>query len=214
VTDDHGERGRVTEAEVDWDAGVRRERRRDAVSVLPVSGWIAGILLLRRDWVAPDIAPEIALLAGLGVGLVVLVVTVTVRSAWTDTYRMQHAIREYVDPGPGLRAKTDRFAEKRSWRWYPWSVPFWALYLCMDGRWDMPALAVPGAALLLASGTAAVLVWRRFAESADRWLADPPGPAREPDPESRRSAQRELTVFFVVSGVALVALFVIALVTG
>jgi hypothetical protein len=206
----------TTEAweQVDWDAAVRRERRRDAISVLPAIGWITGIVLVRRDWVAPDVAPEIALLAGAGAGLVVLVVTVTVRSAWTDAYRMQYAIREHVDPGPGLRARTDRLAEKRSWRWYLWGVPFWVLDMCLGGRWDSPALAVPGAALLLASGAAVVLWARRFAVAADRWLEDPPGPPREPDPESRRSAQRELTIFLVGAGVVLVVLFLAALLIG
>jgi hypothetical protein len=195
--------------EVDWDAAVRRERRRDAVSVLPVVGWAAGLILLRVRWVSPR-----ALVVAVAVGLVVLGLAMVVRSVRTDTYRMQYAIREFVDPGPGLRTRTDRLAEKLSWRWYRWGVPFWALYACLGGRWDRPALAVPGVALLAVSGAAAVLWARRLADAADRWLEDPPGALREPDPESPRSAQRQLTMFFVAAGVLLAVLFAVAIVVG
>jgi hypothetical protein len=78
----------------------------------------------------------------------------------------------------------------------------------------VPALAVPGAALLLVSGTTALLRARRLADAADRWLVDPPGPPREPDRDSRRSAQWQLTAFFVGAGVLVVALFVAALMIG
>jgi hypothetical protein len=205
----------TTEREaVDWEVAFRRERRRDAVRVLPVIGWAAGVVLLHRNWVSPDLAPRIALVVGAALGLVVLGLTVGVRSIRTDFYRMQYAIRELVDPGPALRARTDRLAEKRSWRWYRWGIPFWVLYACLRGRWDMPSLAAPGAALLLVSGAAAALSMRRLAAAADRWLESPPGPPREPDPESRRSAQRELTIFLVGAGVLLIALYVVAVLTS
>jgi hypothetical protein len=206
----------TTEAweQVDWDAAVRRERRRDAVAVLPVIGWAAGVVLLCRNWVSPDRALTVALLVGAALGLLGLLVTVGVRSVRPDGYRMNYAIRELVDPGPGLRRRTDHLAEKRSWRSYRWAIPSYALSLFARGRWDVPELAVPGAVLLLISGATVVFWAERFAKAADRWLADPPGPSREPEPPSRWPAQRQLTVFAVGAGVLLAVLFVVALVVG
>ena len=200
--------------QVDWDAAVRRERRRDAVAVLPLIGWAAGLVLLRRNWVSADHALTVALVVGAGLGLLGLLVTFGVRTAWSDGYRMKYAIRERVDPGPGLRTRTDQLAEKQSWRWYRWAVPFYALSVFARGRWDVPGLAVPGAVLLVISA-ATVAVWaERSAKAANRWLADPPGPPREPEQPSRWTAQRQLTVFAVGAGVVLAVLFVVALVVG
>jgi hypothetical protein len=199
---------------VDWEAAVRRGRCRDAVSVLPIIGWVAGFVLLNRHWVAAARAPEIALVAGVGTGIVVLVTRLALGRASTTSYRMQHAIRAHIDPGPELRATTDQLALRRSVRWYLWGVPFAVVDVFLRGRWDTPSLALPGAVLLVVSGACVVLWARRFANAADRWVEDPPGPPREPDPSARESGRRELTLFLVGAGILLVALFVVAVVVG
>ena len=128
----------------------------------------------------------------------------------TDAYRIQFAVRAHIDPGPRLREKADRYAQWGSSRIY-WLLPLNSLTQLIRARWEVPAQAVAGLLLLTVAVVTVIVRWRRLAVVFACWLEDPPGPPREPDPTSQRSAELGLTIFLVGAGVWLVVLFVAAL---
>jgi hypothetical protein len=177
--------------------------------MLPLALYAAGVVLLRWHFLPADRAPWVALVAGAAT----LLVVVGVRSAWTDAYRIQVAVRAHVDPGPRLREKADRYAQWGSSRIY-WLLPLNSLSQLIRARWEAPAQAVAGTLLLTVAVVTIVVRWRRLAVVADRWLEDPPGPPREPHQRSARSAELSLTIVLVGGGVLLVVLFIAAVLIG
>jgi hypothetical protein len=167
---------------VDWPAGIRRERRYEAVLVAAELVALAGYVLIRRD---PATVPGYAW--AIQAALVVLFLWtqgVNLRGLvglprGAEEYRLRSAIRQHVDPGDGLRDATDAYAERRAGTWYFFLLILWLPQL-VHGRWSHAAAAIPGAVLLL-SGVAGTILWyRRLAAACRRWLADPPG--RSPRP--------------------------------
>jgi hypothetical protein len=165
----------------DWDAGERRERRLEALLGLAVLMVLVGWPLVRLDL---DSRSDRGWLIGMAVvGLVATALWIG-SLRWRGrkgAFRVRHAIREHVDPGPHLRDETDVYAERAATgRWFVWlQVLIW-LPQVVQGRWEDPGVAVPGA-VLLGAGLLGVLVWhRRLAVASRRWLDDPPGPSRDP----------------------------------
>jgi hypothetical protein len=68
-------------------------------------------------------------------------------------------------------------------RW--WLVLLGPVGILMGAQWDRPLITVPGAVLVLAVGLWSALYMRRLYGAAERWVADPPGPAREMPPLRR-----------------------------
>jgi len=197
---------------LDPGAAVRQGRRLDALTIIPGFAFAAGDVLVNEDLVSAGSAFRVASWVGV-LGLVVLVISLVVRSGWSDGYRIGHAVLEHVDPGPGLRNRADAYARRYALAgWLRWLLPFAAVYPLLQGRWDTPALAVTGAVLMTASVAVAFARVRRVGAAADRWLADPPGPPREPEPQ--RSGDRELAIVLIALTGVLAVAFVLAVVTS
>ena len=174
-------------ADVDWAAGVRRERRREAATFVLATTAVVAVLLVRFDPASPDdqgfvVAAGLVLLAT-AVGAAAWFVA-GIRAGRTDRYRLFYALREHLDPGPGLRAQADDLARRqKSQRWLAW-FPSAALAIQLaPGRWDEPAVAVPGTVVFAVCALALVRWQQRLGVAAYRWLGDPPGPSRRPDAE-------------------------------
>lgn len=176
--------------EVDWAAVERRARRLNWWGIRLVPMWFAAILLLTGDlgfWDGRDAWIALTVYAALFLALVAA-------TQWVPAWRRRaaagsrqlYALRHHVDPGPGLRAKTDTLARRVvASRWVVWTAPFVLLALLPGGEWDHPARAVPGAVVLVGLIATYVVFMRGRVRAAQRWLADPPGPAREPEPPTR-----------------------------
>jgi hypothetical protein len=190
-----------------WAAGIRRERRSEALLVLGELTALAGWFLLRRD-PARVPGPTWAGLAAITVFLLVLqgrALRPTRRRTLQDGHRVRYAIRAHVDPGPRLRGVADAYAERRATTWSFWLLLLW-LPQAVSGRWHQPAVAVPSA-VLLAAGLAGTIFWyRRLAAASRRWLDDPPGRAPRP-PYVPPPDQRPWTITWR-QGALLVALVV------
>jgi hypothetical protein len=198
--------------QLDRRAAVRHGRRLDALTIIPGFAFAAGDVLVNEDLVSAGSAVRVASWVAV-LGLVVLAISMVVRSRWTDHYRIGQAVREHADPGPGLRTRADAYARRYALAgWLRWFLPFAAASPLLQGRWGTPALAVPGAVLMTAAVAVAFLRVRRVGAAADRWLDDPPGPPREPEPQS--SADRELAIFLIAAAGVLAVLFVLAVVTS
>lgn len=128
-----------------------------------------------------------------------------------DARRIEHALREHLDPGPELRERADRQAQHLSRA--GWSAPVFPLLLLTlldDAPWDRPALAVP-AVVVLAGGLGVLMLFvLRSARDARRWLADPPGPPRQLPPPLRW--QRSIRWVAVLGAIALFLGLVVGLV--
>jgi hypothetical protein len=162
----------------DRDAGVRRERRHEGVLLVSVLVALAGCVLLRLDLDRTSDRIRLALVAAvfLAFGAHRLGLGAVSGRGRTETLRLRSAIREHVDPGPALQERTDDLAE-RGTTGGPWILLVVLIGQLAGGRWQHPAVAVPGG-LLLVAGTAGVLLWyRRWAAVCRRWLDDPPGRA-------------------------------------
>jgi hypothetical protein len=204
----------TTEREqADWAAGVRRERFRDPVAFAVGAAYAAGVLLLRRDLSVQDPLVWIAAAVGICLAVVGPAIALRLRPCVSDVYRVRHAVRAHLDPGPALRAKAD----KQALMWsatgpLAWFVLIGGVLQLLRPRWDEPALALSGAALVLVAAAVAVRECRRRGAAGDRWLDDPPGPPREPRPP--QNANRELVVALVGGSIVLAVLFVVAVVSS
>jgi hypothetical protein len=108
------------------------------------------------------------------------------RTRARESFRIQYALRQSVDPGRELREKTDRYAGQMAANaWIAWLVPWWPITLLFTARWDAPARTVPSAVVIVACAVAITVWWRRQTGAARRWVADPPGPQREMPPPGR-----------------------------
>lgn len=198
---------------IDWEAAVRHEQRREIL--LPLAAFCAfpALAVLRFDdlrvvtW-----AGVLALVAALGSAAWLLH---GARTGRTDRHRTLHALLQHADPGPGLRARADQLARQQApaRRWF-WVTPGALLVQAVPGRWDEPAVALPAAAVLVASLLPLTVQQFRLGRAAKRWLADPPGPPRDavrewvPPPARTWAASRGRVVLVVVAVVAVLLLVV------
>jgi hypothetical protein len=172
---------------IDWTAGVRRERRREGWGLFLTALAVVAVLLVRFDPTSPD---ERGFVIGFAVFVLALALGAAtwfvagVRSGRTDRYRLFYALREHVDPGPGLRARADDVARQQKLnRWGAWLAPLALALQLVEGRWDEPAIAVPGTVVFAVCVLTIVWWQQRLGAAAHRWLRDPPGPSRRPDAE-------------------------------
>jgi hypothetical protein len=169
---------------VDWAAVERRARAREPLFVLGLAAVVGGLAAVSDRFVLAGAGKWLlaaAYVAGFGLLLAVQRLHPRMRARAAEGHRVQHALREHLDPGPALRERADRQATYLAglvWmRW--WLIPVVALGPLLGGDWNEPAVAVPGAVALVGGGTAWMLAYRRMWHDARRWVADPPGPPRE-----------------------------------
>jgi hypothetical protein len=176
----------AAEDQIDWSEVVRRARAREprlAVALAAVTaGWAgASDRLVGAAGTAKWIVVAVYVLF-----FVALLVTQRLhprmRARAGEGYRVQYALREHVDPGPGLREKVDRQAAHLTrivwFRW--WLLLFIPTGVLVAAPWDdQPLIVVPSALVLVAGVVAWARSSRRLCAAARRWVADPPGPPRE-----------------------------------
>jgi hypothetical protein len=174
---------RDAEADVDWTAAVRRERRREAQTFGLTTAAVAALLLLRFDPSDRGFVIVAAVLLLVALGAVTWWLRAQVRPGRTDRFRSLYAIHEHVDPGVGLRVPTSRRARQQaSSRWVFW-LPSAALVLqAANGRWDEPAVALPSAGIFLICLGAVMVRMHQLGVASRRWLDDPPVAADGGDP--------------------------------
>ena len=195
----------MTSRDVDWAEVDRRGRRQELLSVPLVALAFAAMVLLRGGEFA-FLEGRLAWLAAAVPVLVVVGVQVLTRAVprmrtrQAEAYRIQHALRQHVDPGPELRSRLDRQARYgAAVSWIVWVFPLAPIGLLLTARWDRPATTVPAAVVLVAVTAAFIAYFRRLTAAAQRWVADPPGPTREVPPPGR--AERLITSPRVFAGV-------------
>ena len=208
-------------SEIDWHEAERRERRRDMLVAPGIVAFFVGIVLLTGGFAVWTGGVAWAVV---GVFLVSLVLVSAsshlvprLRTRTSAGYRIQAALRQHVDPGPELRARTDRQARYLAGiSWAGWLVVPGLLGLLLGGQWDRrPAAAALGAVLIAASAVVHVQSWRARLAAARRWVADPPGPPRTALPPG--AVERCLTGrrgMAIVVGSALAAGLVLGLVVA
>jgi hypothetical protein len=113
----------LAQTRVDWDAGVRRERWREASTFFLIVLALIAFFVARYD---PSDSGDRGSVIAMGV---VLLAYVAWAAAWfvtgllagrTDRYRALYALSEHLDPGPGLRTRTDGLARGQAPnRWAP-----------------------------------------------------------------------------------------------
>jgi hypothetical protein len=174
----------VTTADVDWADVERRGRRQNWLALPAVPLFFGAVVVLTGKyafWEGSD--AWLAIGAFVVFALVMQLLGVLVprfRARARESLRIQYALRHRVDPGPELREKTDRYAGQMAGNaWIVWLFPWWPISLLITARWDSPAWAVPAAVVIVACTAAITVWWRRQTGAARRWVADPPGPARE-----------------------------------
>ena len=160
-----------------------RSTRATLAPVGYLTAWSAGILLRDGDGVSG--AGDLLVVVGCG-GALLAAVAVRVVPAWRPHLRswaaQLQALRDRSDPGPGLREKTDALARQHApLAWATWLWPFLGVTQVLAADWDHPVRATVATALFTAAGVTGALNHRRLVRSSRRWLADPPGPARDPD---------------------------------
>ena len=172
--------------QIDWSAGVRRERRREAEGFLLLVAALGALVVVLLDLSSGE-DRDVAIVVAAGLAL-----TVVGAAAWftagllggrTDRYRAAYALVEHLDPGPGARGPADRLARRHAEsRRRAWTLPVVGVYAVISGRWDHLVTTLPATVVIaLCLGLAA---WRLHGTgtAARRWLADPPGPPRITDP--------------------------------
>jgi hypothetical protein len=133
-------------SEIDWHEAERRERRRDVLVTPGIVAFFVGIVLLTGGfgfWTG-GVAWAIV-----GVFLVSLVLVSAsshlvprLHTRTSAGYRIQAALRQHVDPGPELRARTDRQARYLAGiSWAGWLVVPGLLGLLLGGQWDRRPVA-------------------------------------------------------------------------
>jgi hypothetical protein len=171
---------------VDWDEVERRGRRAGLLLPTLVIALGASRVLLTGDYAGLHGAAARWLLAA----VVVLVLAAPLaaaavpglRSRQATAARLQHALREHLDPGPGLRPRVDVLARRSlRLRWMGRALPLLPVSVLLQTQWDRPS-AVPAAVVLLAA-YAVLAVWHhRQVAAAARWTAAPAGPPRSEPP--------------------------------
>jgi hypothetical protein len=211
----------VPGAGIDWAEAERRERLRELRAAPVLAAFLAGILLMtgrfafwtgRTAW-----AVTAVFLAGFVLLLAATRLVPRLRATTRVGLRLQFALREHVDPGPPLRSRADRQARYiAATGWVGWGVPLAAAGLIAGGQWSHPLPTAVGAVLVASGAAAGFTWWRGRWDDGRRWLADPPGPARDLPPPStaerwlagRRGLLGMLTLVLVL---AVVPLLVVAL---
>ncbi|CAA9223781.1 MAG: hypothetical protein AVDCRST_MAG52-640 [uncultured Blastococcus sp.] len=183
--------------EIDWDEAERRERRRDLLLGVPgIAAFFVGLVLVTESvgfltggaaWAAVGVLLTFLLLMTAAFQLIP-----RLRAISSGGYRIQIALSRHIDPGPEWRARTDRQARYVAGvTWFGWAALIAPLAFLLNGQWNRPVAAAAGTVLLVGAVSAWTLWWRRQLLAARRWLADPPGPAREALPPT--TAERWLT---------------------
>jgi hypothetical protein len=176
--------------DVDWTEVERRGRRWNWLTLPLVPAFFGAVVLLtggygiwegRAAWLVVGCASAFFLVVH-----TISVSTARLRARTGQGFRIQHAVRHRVDPGPDLRTRTDLYARRMAGSgWFVWLFPFLPVSFLLQGRWDRPLLSVPAAVVLVSAVVAFTLWWRRQVAAAGRWMADPPGPEREfPPPKA------------------------------
>jgi len=93
--------------QLDRRAAVRHGRRLDALTIIPGFAFAAGDVLVNQDLVPAGSAVRVASWVA-ALGLVVLAISMVVRSRWPDGYRIRYAVREGVDPGSAGSCRSRR----------------------------------------------------------------------------------------------------------
>jgi hypothetical protein len=171
-------------SEIDWQEAERRERRRDVLLAPGIVAFFVGIVLLTGGFAFWTGGVAWAVV---GVFLVSLVfvsasshLVPRLHTRTSAGYRIQVALRQHVDPGPDLRARTDRQARYLAGiSWAGWLVVPGLLGLLLGGQWDRrPVAAAVGAVLIIGSAVVYLQWWRARLAAARRWVSNPPGPPR------------------------------------
>lgn len=182
--------------EIDWDEAERRERRHDLLGLPGIAAFFVGMVLVTGGVGFLTGGAAWAVVGGV-LAFIVLMTAASqliprLRANTSGGYRIQIALSQHIDPGPEWRARTDRQARYLAGvTWLRWAAPIAPLAFLLDGQWDRPVAAAAGTVLLVGAVSAWMLWWRRRVLAARRWLADPPGPAREALPPT--TAERWLT---------------------
>jgi hypothetical protein len=208
----------TTARETDWAAVEHRARRADLLTLTVLGAWFASVTALTGRFVVAG-AGRWWVVGGVLVLMSVLLVlqrqVPRLRRSAELGHRVQFALRHHVDPGNGAREKADTGARRLArLRWVVWLSPVVALAVLAGGRWDQPAVAVPAALVFLAVVTAGVVHVHRQVREARRWVADPPGPAREVAPPSRLESWTTGRRAWIVVGVYLLLAVLAGLVAG
>jgi hypothetical protein len=174
----------MTAPDVDWAEVERRGRRSNWLALPAVPLFFGAVVLLTGKyafWEGTQAWLAVGAFVVFAVVMQVLSMVVPrFRARAGASFRIQYALRHRVDPGPELREKADRYAAQMAGNsWIAWLFPWWPIALVLTARWDAPARAVPSALVIVACVVALTVWWRRQTGAARRWVADPPGPARE-----------------------------------
>jgi hypothetical protein len=178
--------------DVDWTEVERRGRSREPLFVLLVAAVAAGWAGASEQLFFARGTAKWIVAAGYVLFFVALMAAQRLhpglRARAGEGHRVQYALRTHVDPGPDLRGKVDRQAAYMSrmvwFRW--WLLLFIPAGILVGAPWaEHPLVVVPSALVLVTGVVMWALFMRRLYAAARRWVADPPGPAREM-PEPRR----------------------------
>lgn len=171
----------------------RRARRQRWLAPPLFTGWAAAFVVVLGGRFPALLGPARAYLVLAAAALSLTAAAVPgrgpeARGRSAEALLVQQALRDHVDPGPGLRARVDRQARQlTAVEWMALVYPLLALSFVDDAPWHRPALAVPAFAVVAASAVALAAYTVRSARDARRWLADPPGPPRALPPPGRRA---------------------------
>ena len=184
MTGDETPPEQMTAAEVDWADVERRGRWHNWLALPAVPLFFGAVVLLTGKYAFWEgSAAWLAVGAFIVFAVVMQVLSLAVprmRTRAAESFRIQYALRHRIDPGPDLRDKTDRYAAQMAGNaWIVWLFPWWPVALLFTARWDSPARTVSAVVVIVACAVAITVWWRRQTGAARRWVADPPGPARE-----------------------------------
>ena len=201
----------MTSTDAYWAAVERRGRRTELLTAPLLATFFTALVALRGGefgfWEGRAAWVAVAVLVAIAVVVQVLAHAVPrMRRRQLEAHRLQHALRRHVDPGPELRSKVDQQARYLAGiSWAVWVFPVGLLGLLVGARWDRPATTVPAVLVVVAAFAAIGVNFHRQTTAARRWVADPPGPPRDPPPAGR--AERWMTgvrPLLVLTGIVLV----------
>jgi hypothetical protein len=179
--------------DVDWNAGIRRERRGELARLAWVLVALTGLAVLQYDPAEGRGRGWLLFVGAAGLAFTAFVVGRLVvdglRHHWRRS-RLRFAIRAQLDPGAELLPRAERLA--RRWATYAtaaWWLPLFGALQLPRGRWAEPAAATMGA-VIMAAGLLGTGIWQhRLGSAAQRWLDAPPGqpsrPLFSPPPDQR-----------------------------